>query len=335
MRRVLFGVVFGIFLAGAGIASAAPALVVGLALPTQQEERWVRDMETMMEAASEAGIDLRVQVARNNQRQQNQQVEDLLSQGIAVLILAPHDAEEAAEAATKAKAAGVRVLSYDRLIMGPDIDIYLSFDNVKVGELQGEYITRLVPKGRYIVMSGAPTDNNAALFRAGAMSFIQPRADSGDIEVIVDEPVIDWQPSNARKIVENVLASANDKIDAVLAPNDGTASGAIAALEARGLAGKIPVTGQDAELAAAQRIVRGTQTFTVFKDTRELGKKAVEIALLMARGEDFMSLTGGATIRNDVGDIPSVLLPAQVVDKNNIDAVLIESGYLRKEDVYR
>lgn len=335
MKKVLFGVLLGVLLLSSTAALAADALIVGLALPTQQEERWVRDMETMIEAAKAAGIDLRVQIARNDQMQQNNQIDQLLAQGIKVLIFAPHDADGAAAAAKKAKGEGVKIISYDRLIMGQDVDVYLSFDNVKVGELQGEYITNLVPKGSYILMSGAPTDNNAKLFKEGAMHFIQPLIDKGDIKVILDQPVIDWQPSNAQKIVENALTLADNKVDAILAPNDGTASGAIAALEAQGLAGKVPVTGMDAELAAAQRVVQGTQTFTVFKDTRELGKKAIEIALLMAKGEDFMPLTNGAVVKNDVKDVPSVLLAAQVVDKGNIDKILIDSGYLKKEDVYR
>ena len=339
-KKALFGVLLGAALLSAVLlsataASAADALIVGLALPTQQEERWVRDMETMVEAAKAAGIDLRVQIARNDQMQQNNQIDQLLAQGIKVLIFAPHDADGAAAAVKKAKGEGVKVISYDRLIMGPDIDIYLSFDNVKVGELQGEYITKLVPKGSYILMSGAPTDNNAKLFKQGAMNFIQPLIDRGDIKVVLDQAVIDWQPSNAQKIVENGLTLADNKVDAILAPNDGTASGAIAALEAQGLAGKVPVTGQDAELAAAQRIVQGTQSCTVFKDTRELGKKAVELALRMAKGEDVMPLTNGAVVKNDVKDVPSVLLTPYVVDKTNIDKILIDSGYLKKEDVYR
>ncbi|MDR3230252.1 MAG: substrate-binding domain-containing protein [Synergistaceae bacterium] len=341
MRKFLLGVVFAVFvfLSGpAGLettaARAGEAPIVALALPTQQEERWVRDMEAMMEAAEAVGIDLRVQIARNDQMQQNAHIEGFLNDGAVVLIVAPHDAEAAAPALKKAGEKGVKVIAYDRMLEGPDVDVYLSFDNVRIGEMQGEYITSLVPKGSYVLMSGAPTDNNAALFKEGAMRFIQPLIDRGDIRVILDQAVINWQPTNARKITENALELEGGRIDAILAPNDGTASGAIAALEARGLAGKVPVTGMDAELAAAQRVVRGTQSFTIFKDTRELGKKAIEIAFLMTKGEDWTPLTGGATMKNDVKDVPSVLLSAHIVDKENVDAVLIESGYLRSEDVY-
>ncbi len=316
-----------------GLARAGERLKVGLALPTQQEERWVRDMHAMQAEADKHGIDLRVAIARNDQSQQNNQIDQLLSQGIKVLILAPHDGEGAAVAVNKAHEDGVKVISYDRLIMGTDVDVYMSFDNVRVGELMGEWITKRVPKGDYILMSGAPTDNNAKLFKQGHMVYIQPLIDKGDIKVILDQPVIDWQPSNAQKIVENALTLANNKVDAILAPNDGTASGAISALAAQGLAGKVPVTGMDAELSAAQRVVQGTQSITVLKDTRKLGEEAIRLAIRMARGESIDDAINGS-VDNGVQQTPSVLLDAEVVDKDNIDKVLIESGYLTREQVY-
>ncbi len=317
----------------AGLAQAGERLKIGLALPTQQEERWVRDMHAMQAEAEKHNVDLRIAIARNDQAQQNNQIDQLLSQGVKVLILAPHDGEGAATSVNKAHEDGVKVISYDRLIMGTDVDIYMSFDNVRVGELMGEWITKRVPKGDYILMSGAPTDNNAKLFKQGHMNFIQPLIDKGDIKVILEQPVIDWQPANAQRIVENALTLANNKVDAILAPNDGTASGAIAALRAQGLAGKIPVTGQDAEMSAAQRIVQGTQSITVLKDTRKLGEEAIRLAIRMAKGEDISDAINGK-VDNGTMEVPSVLLEAQVVDKDNIDAVLIESGYLKRSDVY-
>lgn len=252
---------------------------IGLALPTQSEERWVRDLDAMRDEAERLNVDLRVAIARNDQSQQNNQVDQLISQGVKVLILAPHDGEGAATAVNRAHEDGIKVISYERLILGTDVDLYVSFDSVRVGELQGKWITSRYPTGNYVVMSGAPTDNNSKLYKQGAMNVIQPLADKGDIKFIVDQAVIDWQPSNAQKIVENALTLANNDIQGILAPNDGTTSGAIAALEGQGLAGKIPVTGQDSELAAVQKVVRGLQSMTVFKDTRKLGELAVNVAL--------------------------------------------------------
>ena len=314
------------------VAQAAD-LKVGLSLPTQREERWVKDKQIMEAEAKKAGIDLRVQVTDNDAAKQVAQCENLISQGVKVLILAPHDASSASVIVAKAAKAGIKVISYDRLVTDSTADYYyLSFDNVKVGELQGEYITKRVPKGNYLVLAGSPTDNNAKLFREGAMKYIKPLADKGDVKIVMDQFVKDWQPSEAQKLCEQALTGSQNKIDAVLAPNDGTAGGCIQALNAQGLAGKVPITGQDAELAGAIRIVQGTQSMTIFKDTRELGKKAIEMAVDLAGGKAIQ--TNGA-VHNGKRDVPSVLLTPYVVTKDNLDQLLIDGGYLPREKVYR
>jgi D-xylose transport system substrate-binding protein len=323
----------GVLLLGSSRANAA-GVKIGLSLPTQREERWVKDKKTMEEAAKKAGIDLRVQVTDNDASKQMAQCENLISQGIKVLILAPHDASSAAAIIDKAEKAGIKVISYDRLVTESPLDYYyLSFDNVKVGELQGEFITQKVPKGSYIVLAGSPTDNNAKLFREGAMKYIRPLAEKGSIRVVMDQFVKDWQPSEAQKLCEQGLTANGNKIDAVLAPNDGTAGGCIQALAAQGLAGKVPITGQDAEQAGAIRIVQGTQSMTIFKDTRALGKKAIEMAVDLANGKPID--TQGRTVNNGKKDVPSVLLTPVIVTKENLDDVLIKSGYLKKDQVYR
>ena len=317
---------------------AAPAthaaVKVGLSLPTQREERWVRDRKVMEEEAKKRGIDLRVQVTDNDAAKQVAQCENLVSQGVKVLILAPHDASSASVIIEKAVRAGIKVISYDRLVTDSPLDYhYLSFDNVRVGELQGEFITKKVPKGTYIVLAGSPTDNNAKLFREGAMKFIGPLSQKGDIKVTMDQFVKDWQPSEAQKLCEQALTANQNRIDAVLAPNDGTAGGCIQALAAQGLAGKIPITGQDAELAGAIRIVQGTQSMTVFKDTRELGKKAIEMAADLAEGKPVD--TQGKTVFNNKKPVPSVLLTPVIVTRENLEDVLVTSGYLKREQVFR
>lgn len=304
---------------------------IGISLPTQQEERWVRDKEAMEAAAKEAGAEAFVQIANMDAAKQDSQVENLISQGIDILILAPHDATAAAASVDKAHKAGIKVISYDRLVMGTDVDVYMSFDNVKVGELQGKWLTDNLPKGNIVWLAGAPTDNNATLFKQGAAKFLQPKIDSGDYKVVMEQAVVDWKPDNALKLMENALTANKNDIQGVLAPNDGTAGGCIQALAAQGLAGKVPITGQDSELQAAKRIVEGTQGMTVYKDTRELGKAAVAAAIKMVKGEE-----SGADqkVNNEKMDVPSILLAATIVDKSNIDKVLIDSGYLKKEDVY-
>lgn len=331
-RLAYFAVCAGaVFLSG---RAEAAGLKVGLSLPTQREERWVKDKHVMEAEAKKAGIDLRVQVTDNDAGKQVAQCENLISQGIKVLILAPHDASSASVIIDKAAKAGIKVISYDRLVTDSPLDYYyLSFDNVKVGELQGEFITKKVPKGNYIVLAGSPTDNNAKLFREGAMKYIQPLADKGAIKIVMDQFVKDWQPSEAQKLCEQALTANQNKVDAVLAPNDGTAGGCIQALAAQGLAGKVPITGQDAELAGAIRIVQGTQSMTIFKDTRELGKKAIAMAVELASGKPID--TQGRVVANGKRDVPSVLLTPAIVTKDNLDAMLVNTGYLSKDKVYR
>jgi D-xylose transport system substrate-binding protein len=323
----------GAFLLAAPNASAA-GVKIGLSLPTQREERWVKDKQAMEAEAKRLGVDLRVQVTDNDAAKQVSQCENLISQGVKVLILAPHDASSASVIIDKATKAGIKVISYDRLVTDSPHDYYyLSFDNVKVGELQGDFITKKVPRGTYVVLAGSPTDNNAKLFREGAMKYIKPLADKGEVKIVMDQFVKDWQPAEAQKLCEQALTANQNKVDAVLAPNDGTAGGCIQALAAQGLAGKVPITGQDAEVAGAIRIVQGTQSMTIFKDTRELGKKAVAMAIDIAGGKPID--TGGRTVHNNKKDVPSVLLTPKIVTKETLDDMLVKSGYMTARQVYR
>jgi D-xylose transport system substrate-binding protein len=273
-----------------------------------------------------------MQICDNDASKQMSQCENLIAQGIDILILAPHDAVSAAAIVDDAKSAGLKVIAYDRLVMDSDIDLYVSFDNYEVGRLMGEYLTKVVPKGNYVVLAGSPTDNNAKLYHDGALSMIKPLADKGDIKIVMDQPIMDWQPTIAMNLMQNALTANNNKIDAVLAPNDNTAGGIIQALEQVGLAGKVPVTGQDAEVTAAQRIVKGTQAMTVFKDTRKCAADAIHAAIDMVNGK---TVAATSTLNNHKKDVPSLLLKAVVIDKNNIDKELIDSGYLKKADVYK
>lgn len=311
----------------------AQGVRVGVSLPTQREERWVRDRKEMEAAARKMGVDLRVQVTDNDASKQLDQCENLISQGVRVLILAPHDSSSAAVIVDKAVQAGVTVISYDRLVRGSAADyFYLSFDNLRVGELQGEFLTARVPKGNYVVLAGSPTDNNARLFQAGAMEKIAPLVKRGDVRIVMQQWVKDWQPAEAQRLMEQALTATGNQVDGVLAPNDGTAGGVIQALAAQGLAGKVPVTGQDAEATAAIRILQGTQSMTIFKDTRELARRAIEMAVALAAGRPIE--TEGRTISNGLRDVPSVLLRPYVVTRENLDETLIDSGWLDRRQIH-
>lgn len=317
-------------------APANEKIVIGVSLPTQREERWVRDKEAMEALAAAEGIELLVQVADADQAQQVQQVENLLTQGIDVLVLAPHDASASAELVKKANAEGVPVISYDRLVTNSnELNYYLSFDNERVGELQGQFFVENVEKGNIILFAGAPTDNNASLFFKGAMSVIQSKIDSGDYTVLggdtFEQVATDnWVPANAQNRAANVLtANAGTDVVGVLAPNDGTAGGIIEAFKAANMT--LPViTGQDSEVAAAKRIMAGEQSMTIFKDTRMLANAAINTAIKLAKGE---AVETNGEVDNGSKAVPSILLDPQVVTKENLESLLVQSGYIKAEDL--
>jgi len=317
-------------------AKSEKTKVIGISLPTQREERWVRDKLAMETAAKEAGIKILMTVADANPAQQSQQVENLLSRNIDVLILAPQDAAAAATLVEKANEAGVPVLSYDRLISNTDkLVCYLSFDNERVGELQGEFFVKNVPSGNIVLFGGAPTDNNAVLFHRGAMSKIQPKIDDGTYTVLggtafQEVCTENWLPEKALNRASAILTSnAGKSISGVLAPNDGLAGGIIQAFKAAQVS--LPViTGQDSEISAVKRVKAGEQSMTVYKDTRDLAKQAVLSAQIVADGG---SLETNNKVDNGTVEVPSILLEATVVTKENLNEVLIESGYMKAGDL--
>jgi len=322
---------FFAFLPPAFTQAEAKQLHIGVSLPTQRDERWVRAANAFKQLAKEKNLKLSLQVCDNDAFRQLAQCENLLVRGIDVLILAPHDASCSAAIVKKAHDIGVKVISYDRLVLYADVDLYISFDNVKVGRLQGEYLVKHVPQGNYVILAGSPTDNNSRQFRQGAMEVIQPLVNKGDIKIVMDQWVTDWQPSVAMNLMQDALTANHNKIDAVLAPNDNTAGGVIRALAQAGLDGKIPVTGQDSEITAAKRIARGKQAMTVFKDPKMEVIPAIESAILLA--QDKQPPVNIFT-NNKKYEIPSILVPPITVDRHNLDRILIDSGYMTKEQVY-
>ncbi len=257
----------------------------------------------------------------------------LLTEGVNVLVVVPHNGKSAATIVESAHKAGVPVLAYDRLINDCDLDLYVSFDNVKVGEMQADYLVKHQPKGNYVLIGGAPTDHNALMFRQGQMNILKPYVDRGAIKVVADQWATDWQAVEALKITENALTKNNNKVDAVLVSNDGTAGGAIQALSEQNLAGKVWVSGQDADLAGCQRIVAGTQSMTVYKPIQKLAEKAAELAVALAQKQPITDKT--SMVNNGKKDVPSILLEPIEVDKANLDSTVIADGYQKKEDVYK
>jgi D-xylose transport system substrate-binding protein len=299
---------------------------IGFSMDTLKEERWQRDKELVEKRAKELGMPVSVQVANGDDSLQIKQAENLLTQGVDVLIVAPHNGEIAASIVEAAHRQGVPVISYDRLIKNSDVDLYVSHQVIKIGEMQAKYLLDHVNKkpANFVVVGGSPTDNNAILLHNGQMNILKPAVDGGDVKIVADQYAKEWQASAALNIVENALTQANNQVDAVVASNDGTARGAIQALEGQNLAGKVLVSGQDADLASLQLIVLGKQTMTIYKPIQPLAYTAVEAAIKLARGE---KIDTSETIDNGKIKVPSILLEPVAVDRSNLLTTVVKDGY--------
>lgn len=305
---------------------------IGLSLDTLKEERWQRDRDRFTDKATELGAEVYASSANSDDARQMQDCEALLSRGIDVLVIVPHNGEAMAKAVAAAKKAGVPVISYDRLIRDSDVDLYLSFDNVRVGEEQAHYLVNQLrgKKTKIVRIYGSKTDNNAALFKLGQDNILNPLIASGQIEVLFEDWCVDWKPENAKKIMNAAITAKGRALDGVLASNDGTAGGAIQALTEEGLAGKVLVTGQDAELAACQRILRGTQTMTIYKPLSKLADRAAEAAVVLGKQQ---VLVANGVVENGFKKVPSILEDVVSVDKANLQDTVVKDGFHKAEDL--
>ncbi|MGE7980521.1 D-xylose ABC transporter substrate-binding protein [Psychrobacillus sp. NPDC093200] len=305
---------------------------IGFSMDTLLEERWLKDRDLFKEAVEALGAEVEIFAANGDDALQISQAERLIQSGVDVLVIVPHNAEATAAIVHKAHLAGIKVIAYDRLVKNSNLDLYVSFDNEQVGEMQAKAITELVPKGNYVIIGGAITDNNAHLLKKGVFKVLRPYIENGDINIIYDQWTKDWTPVNANANMEEALRTTNLQIDAVIAANDATAGGVIEALEAKGLAGQIPVAGQDADLAGVQRIVKGTQTMTVYKPIHMLSEEVAKLAVSMAKGEN---INAGQKVKNGKIEVPSVLLTPIPVNKSNLNTTVITDGFHSEEEVYQ
>lgn len=334
----VLSVITGLVLARGGSAtekSEDDTVVIGLSLDTLKEARWQTDRDLFVKRAGELGAKVLVQSANSDDARQVSDVEKLITNQVDVLVVVPHDGTAMAKAVRMAHDAGVPVIAYDRIIRDSDLDLYVSFDNVRVGRMQAQYLVDHLPtpgKGRIIRIYGSKTDNNAKLFKQGQDEVLEPYIKRGDIEVIFEDWAEDWKQENAKKIVNAAITKYQDNFDAILASNDGTAGGAIQALLEEGYAGKKLVTGQDAELVACQRIVQGTQSMTIYKPLKTLATKGAELAVKLAKGQPVVATQ---TVNNGKIDVPAALNDVITVTRENIDKTVIADGFHSREDVYR
>lgn len=306
---------------------------IGFAMDTVREERWQRDREAFEAHCKKMNVQCVITVADNNADKQANDVENLLTQGIDVLVIAPNNATQAVSMVDKAKVQGVPVISYDRLINSDKLDLYISHQVPIIGRKIAEYALEKVPEGNYAMVYGASTDNNALIMKKEQLEVLKPAIDSGKIKIVADQNIDKWSPEGALKMAENALTQNSDNIRAFVVSNDGMAGGVISALEKKNLMGKILVTGQDAQKDALQRIAEGKQSMTIYKPIIPLASGAVEAAIKLARGEPLSGIT---MFKNDSinKDVPAILLEVQVVDKDNLMNTVIKDGYVSYEDVY-
>ncbi len=306
-------------------------LKIGLLLDSLENERWRHDRDLFVARVEELRAKVEVRDGGGDHARQLEAARQLLDAGVKALVVVPNDLEKAGEIVTLAAERKVPVISYDRLIRGADVALYVSFDNAKVGRMQAEAVLAAAPRGNYVLLGGSPTDNNAKLVREGQMEVLKPAIASGAVKVIAEPWVLNWDTALARQEVVAALKKTRN-IVAVVASNDAMATGAAEALAAANLTGKVALSGQDADLAACQRIVAGTQTMTVYKPLRSLARMAAGSAVTLAKGEPVDSLV---KVHNGLKQVPSRLLEPIAVDKGNIDVTVISDGYQKKDAVYQ
>jgi D-xylose transport system substrate-binding protein len=336
-----------------GLVSCAGAgkTKIGLSFSDFATERWKNEADLMTKLLNDRGYDVIVQEAAHDVKTQNDQIDNMVSQGVKGLIVIAEDGDAAVTSVDAAAKAGVKVIAYDRLIKTSSIAAYISFDNIEVGrqEALGVMTALGIPgsstwtkdnPAKIVLSGGSPTDNNAVLVRQGQMEVIQPYLDQGIITIVADQWVDNWDPATAEKMMENILTAQQNQIDGVIASNDGTALGELQAMKAQGLAGTVPISGQDATADGCNSIVKGEQTVSVFKDIRLLSPMAVDMIDKLLKGEkiDGLQAFSLALLTGDdslTGDVQANFLPVVQVTKENVYDVVVKSCFQPYNDVYR
>lgn len=306
---------------------------VGFSLGTLKEERWIKDRDILMAKVKEMGADIIVQNANNDDQDQLKQVKYLLGQDIDVLILVPNDHNKAVEAVELAKKNGVKVISYDRLVLNSNVDLYISFDNTRVGEIMAQYVLENSSVGSNIlIVNGATSDHNTMMIKRGYDKVLKSKVAEGAASIIKEEWAPNWMKEYAFNITDELLREGA-RIDAVIAGNDGLADGVIEALSLHRTAGNTLVVGQDADLVACQRIVEGTQHMTVYKPIEKLAGAAASMAIQLAKEGPITNIVN--TINDGTYNVPYYKLEPIPVNIHNLEETIIKDGFHMVDEIYR
>jgi D-xylose transport system substrate-binding protein len=323
--------------AGAGLLASLSSMalaegkIIGVSWSNFQEERWKTD-ETAMKAAIEANGNTYISAdAQASAAKQLTDVESLIAQGAAAIVILSVDSGAVGPAVDRAAAEGIPVIGYDRLIEDARA-YYITFDNIEVGRMQARAVYAAQPEGNYAFVKGDKGDPNADFLFSGIMEVLEEAMDAGKIRNVGETYTDGWKPDNAQRNMEQILTANNNNVDAVVAENDGMAGGVVAALAAQGLAGSVPVSGQDGDHAALNRVARGTQTVSVWKDARELGKAAGEAASAMAEGTAMEELPGAVKWSGGAKGVEmnALFLAPVPITSDNLN-IVIEAGWIAKD----
>ena len=323
--------------AGAGLLASLSSMalaegkIVGVSWSNFQEERWKTD-ETAMKAAIEANGNTYISAdAQASAAKQLTDVESLIAQGAAAIVILSVDSGAVGPAVDRAAAEGIPVIGYDRLIEDARA-YYITFDNIEVGRMQARAVYAAQPEGNYAFVKGDKGDPNADFLFSGIMEVLEEAMDAGKIRNVGETYTDGWKPDNAQRNMEQILTANDNNVDAVVAENDGMAGGVVAALAAQGLAGSVPVSGQDGDHAALNRVARGTQTVSVWKDARELGKAAGEAASAMAEGTAMEELPGAVKWSGGAKGVEmnALFLAPVPITSDNLN-IVIEAGWIAKD----
>ncbi|UWD47817.1 substrate-binding domain-containing protein [Clostridioides difficile] len=326
---ICIAVLFSISLSAC--SSSQKNVKVGVSFGVGNATRWQHEKKYMEQQAKKLGVDIEVRLNQTDKpKTQKQDCIEMIDSGIDVLILTPRDVNKVKEILDYAKEKNVPVINYARVVLGEKVDLFVGYDSSRIGQRLGQYLSEMVYKGDYIILQGDPGDNNAQLLYQGAMRYISPIKDN--INIILDAAVKDWSPDEAKKMVIEAVRANGNNIDAILAPNDKIAGACTEALKELGISKHVFITGMDAEIDAAKRIIAGTQDVTIYMDLNELACTAVNEAYHMAKNE---TVNVNAEFDNQSeGTIKANLITGQLVTKENLDKILIDSGYFTKEEVY-
>jgi D-xylose transport system substrate-binding protein len=306
--------------------------VIGFSMDSLVVERWRRDMDVFSRSVRDMGAELRLRVADQDPAVQERQVRELLDEGIDVLVIVPNDADRLSAVTAEARSRGIPVLSYDRLVRRAGVNLYVSFDNEKVGSLMAEAVAKAVPPGGGIVIvNGASNDNNATMLNRGIHKVLDPRVAAGKLKIGAEFWPESWDSDRVKEQLEALVAK-DRHIDGLIAGNDMLADAAIGVLSENRLMGKVKVVGQDADLAACQRIAEGSQYATIYKPIDRLALKAAGFAVMLAKGEPIST---DATIDDGAGQVPYVRLEPILVTKDRLAATVIKDGFHTAREIYR